>query len=196
MRNVTFVCFVGLIVATASLSHAAEHRRGRKPVVVDGIFFSAEAAEKAFGDQQLRYVLDPIAASQGVIYAFTTEEGALDRIAWLGANLPESPAEAPLTALGPGFGQVALWDNTWYSGSSLVINAGNSLSSLGSMDNRTESVSFGSTGLCATLYENTGFGGSCILIWNYSAPNLGTYGWANRASSVRTNTTTNGCASC
>ncbi len=82
-------------------------------------------------------------------------------------------------------GMVEFWDYTYYGGSGMCVGYGviNILANIG-WDERISSSDVGS-GAGAALFDRTGcdWGGN-VFVYYTDKPNLGTYGWSNRALSL------------
>jgi len=155
------------------------------PVIVDGVRYEPEEMA-AFDGQTMYWVLDRAAAEQGILYAFTTPEGAQE----YGREHPVTPVRprSPIAKIDPscsGFNKVpGCTGIDW-----LILCPLNQNSHLNdSWNDRISCVEAGSNGYYTVLYKCYYFSSSCDILWVASGntvSDLNVYGMNNVVSSIR-----------
>ena len=153
---------------------AIVHPEPQCPVIIDGVRYEGKDISK-FNGKRLYFVI----GKDGALYAFTTAKGMDD----FQAGYIEPPAP-----LYPGIDSL-FFQNVNYGGNTFALLTGwgyPNLSYIG-LDKALSSAEISVTASWAYLYDSYDFQGNCLKIFSgMDLPELNTYGWNDRASSVRT----------
>lgn len=144
------------------------------PVIIDGVRHEGNQIS-LFNGKRLRYVI----GTDGTLYAFTTASG-----------LEEYQAKQPVrTSLRYDGQESFFFKDWWYTGDNIffLTGYGNPNLSLIGYDRTISSVKASVTATWACLYDQNYFLGNCLAIpGGQDIPQLSTYGWNDRALSVKT----------
>lgn len=125
----------------------------------------------------------PQGGGQAAFHAFTTREGLGQQLLECTLGVPTaSVREAPLQATNG----IIFNDSEWWGEASYFLAAGQSINLTDTWWNkRMSSLRGGGVGTLVTLFENADFSGSTLtLTTDLAWPDLGVFGWNNRASAV------------
>lgn len=147
------------------------------PIVLNGIKMPPSAVSQ-FNGQPLYGLVNQQAKREGVFYVFTSLE-ALETF----ANLNSPPQRVPNCTQEGSFLYEALNFGSYYTG--VWIGGQESLAG-DSLNNNIESAITTNCNVYTKLYDYTDYSGSQLWLANSGyTPNLGIYGWRNRAGSIR-----------
>ena len=158
------------------------HTSPKIPLMVDGEYFAPGDIGR-FDGSPLYFLACRSLAGDFSFSASTTREGLVDQLHQCGLGnpsfvVPEAPEQA---ASG-----IMLYENSKWGGASYFLPSGQSVafSETWWNDQVTSLRGFGA-GTIVTLFENSDLTGSSLTMTsNLGLPNLGTFGWNSRVSSV------------
>lgn len=163
-------------------SVANQHPIPQVPIVVDGERMEPNEIRN-FNGQELHYLVNEQALSEGVVYVFTSLEMRQSFVNL--ANLQNSQIQPSACTFYPSFYQGAS-----YTGSAMTVVPGYSRSFSGSWSSWNNTITSVKTAANAysgytKLYDSVWYSGSSLWLATCgNTPNLSIYGWDNRAGSI------------